>query len=478
MEKRRFTEKYRHWLQAAWFAFTNGYARGYVKGKIYTGNTKALCVPGLNCYSCPGAIGACPIGSLQAILGSNAYQVSLYVLGFISLFGVLFGRMVCGFLCPFGLVQDLLYKIPSGFKKKNLPGHKYLKYLRYVILFVFVILLTSLIHDVTGTGIPWFCEWICPSGTLFAGLPLIIPNPEFREAVGFQFYWKLSIMIIILIGSVFYYRPFCKYICPLGAIYGVFNPVSTFRIVVDNDKCVKCGMCQKACGMDIRTYENPNSTECIRCLKCASACPMGAIDTTWNIERKKFEAGLQQEEEAAAEPKPLRTLLLALLAFAGGIGCVATELRGGLFLGFVDRFEDLVSLSAILVYTLFNGVKVGLSIFLIITAVFMIKNRDDGNTLKLAKERFGTAEKIYLISLAVFIVGMVFNLDLLSLAISSLFLAPYLLAGLPLLYWAVCLTVKRMDGKRTPVILWWVLFALSAAVSAVGIVYSLHISEL
>ena len=257
MKKRYFFEKYRHWIQAFWFAFTNGYARGYLTGKIYTGNTKILCVPGLNCYSCPGALGACPIGALQAIIGSPAYRISLYVFGFISLFGVLLGRVVCGFLCPFGLVQDLLYKIPFKIKEKNLPGHKWLKYFRYVILVVFVVLLTSLIHDVTGTGSPWYCEWICPSGTLLAGIPLIAMSPDFQAAIGFQFFWKLSILIIILLLSVAYYRPFCKYVCPLGAIYGVFNPVSTYRLVVDPNKCVKCGMCQKACGMDIKTFENP-----------------------------------------------------------------------------------------------------------------------------------------------------------------------------------------------------------------------------
>ena len=69
MKKERFASKYRTWIQAAWFALTNGYLRGYATGKIYTSNTKVLCVPGLNCYSCPGAMGACPIGSLQAVLG-------------------------------------------------------------------------------------------------------------------------------------------------------------------------------------------------------------------------------------------------------------------------------------------------------------------------------------------------------------------------------------------------------------------------
>ena len=69
----------RLWFQAAWFAVTNGYAKGFLEGKIYKGQIKYVCVPGLNCYSCPGALGSCPIGSLQAVLDSGKFRVSCYV---------------------------------------------------------------------------------------------------------------------------------------------------------------------------------------------------------------------------------------------------------------------------------------------------------------------------------------------------------------------------------------------------------------
>ena len=148
------------------------------------------------------------------------------------------------------------------------------------------------------------CEWICPSGTLFAGIPLVILNPGFRNAIGFHFWWKIAILLILLFLSVVYYRPFCKYLCPLGALYGVFNPVSTFRIKVDQTKCVKCGGCQRACGMNIRTFETPNSTECIRCLNCVSACPTGALDTTWHIAGKDFaDRYLAKSDETLQIPK-------------------------------------------------------------------------------------------------------------------------------------------------------------------------------
>ena len=292
------TSKTRHIFQALWFALTNGYVRGFMEGKIYQGGSKKLCVPGLNCYSCPGARFACPIGSLQAVLDSGQYKVSLYVLGCMAAFGVLLGRFVCGWLCPFGLVQDLLYKIPVGFirrkepakndralagrraKRKNLPGHRYLIYLKYVILALFVVILPMTVTNFMGMGDPWFCKYICPSGTLLAGFPMLAMNEPLRGALGLLFSWKTLVLLVVIMLSVFYYRPFCKYLCPLGAFYGFFNKFAFYRLKVDEDKCIRCGKCRAVCGMDIKTWENPDSMECIRCGDCRSACPTGAITST------------------------------------------------------------------------------------------------------------------------------------------------------------------------------------------------------
>ena len=79
---------------------------GFAKGTIYQGDVKGLCVPGLNCYSCPGAVGACPLGSLQSALVSSKYKLPYYMLGVLLLFGIFFGRVICGFLCPFGFLQE------------------------------------------------------------------------------------------------------------------------------------------------------------------------------------------------------------------------------------------------------------------------------------------------------------------------------------------------------------------------------------
>ena len=131
--------------------------------------------------------------------------------------------------------------------------------------------------DIVGQGQPWFCKYICPSGTLFAGIPLVASNPALQSALGWLFNWKVAILVILLLLSVAVYRPFCRYLCPLGAIYGLFNPVALYRFRIDAQKCTQCGACQKACPMDIPVHTTPNSMECIRCGKCKAVCPHGAI---------------------------------------------------------------------------------------------------------------------------------------------------------------------------------------------------------
>lgn len=267
----------RTWIQVGFTAVTNGYAKGFLEGRIYTGSLKSFCLPGLNCYSCPGALGSCPIGAVQAVLASRNFGISLYLTGFFMMIGAFFGRFVCGWLCPFGLVQDLLHKIPFGKKITKIRGDKYLRYVKYGILLGFVILLPMFVVDAFGQGSPWFCEWICPSGTLFAGWPLVLLNSGIRQTIGLLFAWKNLILIALILLSIVIYRPFCKYLCPLGAIYGLFNPIAFYRYQIDDSKCDNCLDCQSACKMNVCVIETPNSPECIRCGDCIKACKTKAI---------------------------------------------------------------------------------------------------------------------------------------------------------------------------------------------------------
>ena len=269
--------KRRRMIQVLWAFLTNSYLVGFVQGKIYRGKLKNLCVPGLNCYSCPGAVGSCPIGAMQAVIGSWNFKFAFYAAGFLMFIGALMGRFVCGWLCPFGLIQDLLYKIPFWRKINTFKGDKLLRKLKYVILLVFVILLPMFLVDVLGQGLPYFCKFICPAGTLEGGILLVLFNESMRGALGWLYAWKSVLLAVTILLSVVIYRPFCKYICPLGAVYSVFNPIAVFRYRIDKEKCTGCGACARVCKMQVDPAKNVNHAECIRCGACKDACPVKVI---------------------------------------------------------------------------------------------------------------------------------------------------------------------------------------------------------
>ena len=267
--------RFRGWVQAGATLLSNLHLPNFLKGSLYQGTGKAVCVPGLNCYSCPAASGSCPIGALQAAVGSPQYRFSYYIVGFLLLLGMLLGRAICGFLCPFGWLQELLHKIPT--KKFSSRKLKPLRYLKYGILVVMVCMLPVLAANDVGIGDPFFCKYLCPQGVLEGAIPLSLVNPSIRAALGKLFSWKLSILLTIIVLSVLFFRPFCKWLCPLGAFYALLNRMSLFRMQVDRDKCVSCGKCAKACKMDVDVTKTPNHTECIRCGMCARACPTCAV---------------------------------------------------------------------------------------------------------------------------------------------------------------------------------------------------------
>ena len=282
---KNFLARFRGWIQAAATLLTNIHIPNLLKGKIYQGNVKTMCVPGLNCYSCPAATGACPIGAFQAVVGSSKFKFTYYITGFFILLGVLLGRFICGFLCPFGWFQDLLHKIPG--KKLSTAKLKPLRYLKYVILVVFVILLPAFVTNSLGMGDPFFCKYICPQGVLEGAIPLALANSGIRAALGHLFTFKFTVLALFIILSILFYRPFCKWICPLGAVYSLFNKVSFLKIQVDHEKCVGCQKCSRVCKMDVNVVDTPNHPECIRCGECMKACPTDAICYHYGFSTKK-----------------------------------------------------------------------------------------------------------------------------------------------------------------------------------------------
>lgn len=299
--KSNLLAKCRGWIQAGATLLTNIHLPNFLKGEIYKGKGKTVCVPGLNCYSCPAASGACPIGSFQAIVGSSKFKFSYYITGFLILLGVLFGRFICGFLCPFGWFQELLHKIPT--KKFSTKKLKPLTYVKYFVLLFFVVLLPILVVNDVGMGDPFFCKYLCPQGVLEGAIPLSAVNAGIRSALGVLFSWKLTILLIVIALSVLFYRPFCKWICPLGALYALLNKVSLFQMKVDKDKCISCGKCAYACKMDVDVTKAPNHTECIRCGMCVKACPTNAISYRYGFGDGKQNCKLNKEMENKKDEK-------------------------------------------------------------------------------------------------------------------------------------------------------------------------------
>ena len=265
MDKRRFS------IQAAAALLSNANLKGFFTGKIYQGAGKTICVPGLNCYSCPGAVGACPIGSLQGFLSGLKFRFPYYVLGLLLFFGALLGRAVCGFLCPFGFLQELLHKLPFPVKKNQFPGDRPLRWLKYAVLLLLVVVL-PLFCALT----PFFCKYLCPAGTL-AGILLTLRDGMLRAQLGGIFLWKIFVLAAVIGLCLVVFRPFCKYLCPLGAIYGFFNRIALYRMDLDTDRCVSCGKCKKVCQMGVDPVKECNSAECIRCGDCVRNCPVNAI---------------------------------------------------------------------------------------------------------------------------------------------------------------------------------------------------------
>jgi len=248
---------------------------------IYQGPLKAVCHPGLNCYSCPGALLSCPVGAIQNFLASIRFytpgtmpHLGAIVAGYLGFIGTLVGRLPCGWLCPFGFIQDLIHKIPA----RKLSLWEPLRWIKYGVLLVLVIILPLWLVDAsTGLGHPWFCKLLCPAGTLEGALPMLVLKPSLLANLGFYFWNKVTILIILVTAAIFISRPFCRILCPLGAFYSLFSRMTLVQLEFIEGNCVECGSCARKCPMGVKPQEQHDSKECIMCLKCLDACQFRAL---------------------------------------------------------------------------------------------------------------------------------------------------------------------------------------------------------
>lgn len=288
----------RHLVQLLAALLYNLNLPGFATGTIYQGSLKGVCVPGLNCYSCPGAIGACPIGSLQAALVNAGQRLPFYVVGTILAFGALLGRTVCGWLCPFGLLQDLLDKVPLPKIAKG-AWSRALSWGKYLVLAGLVVVAPIVLLTTTGVGTPAFCSWLCPAGTLEAGVPLVASSSSLQMMVGALFNWKVGLLVALVVVALFVYRPFCRFLCPLGALYSLFNRFALLRYRVDDARCTGCNACVEACKADIHQVSD---RECIQCGACVTACQSDAISFTIHDMLKRNTTGSHSEDQLATNP--------------------------------------------------------------------------------------------------------------------------------------------------------------------------------
>ncbi|MDE7158941.1 MAG: 4Fe-4S binding protein, partial [Clostridiales bacterium] len=288
----------------------NGKVMGFLSGLIFTGHSKYLCVPGLNCYSCPGAVGACPLGALQNALAASGTRAPYYVIGIILLFGLILGRTICGFLCPVGLGQELLYKIKTPKLKKS-KFTRIFSYLKYLILIALVVAV-PLMYAVGSVPVPGFCKYICPAGTFGGAIGLLIhpENADKFSMLGPLFTWKFAVLIVVIVASVFIYRFFCRFFCPLGALYGFFNKIALLGVKLDKNKCTDCGLCIAHCKMDVKRV---GDHECINCGECIDVCPAKAL--SWKGS-KLFVRENAVEPVPVEEVKPLNAVLSSRSAAA------------------------------------------------------------------------------------------------------------------------------------------------------------------
>ncbi len=260
---------YRVWVQAAFlFVWLDPLAI-----RMHT-----MCSPVFHCYACPLATFACPIGVIAQF--SALHLFPFIAIGLLAAVGILLGAVICGWVCPFGLLQDLAAKVPTP--RVKIP--QWMGHFRYVMLVGAVVLIPWFF----GESHPLFICRICPAG----GIEKAVPDMAAAAVQGNPIPWpnaiKIAIIALFFITIFFTIRPWCRVLCPLGAIFGFFNRFSMVKMKLDDHACTHCGRCKTLCKYGIQPDQDPNSDNCLRCLECTQCAP-GALQagTAFDAEAPK-----------------------------------------------------------------------------------------------------------------------------------------------------------------------------------------------
>lgn len=223
----------------------------------------SMCAPVFHCYACPLATFACPIGVIAEFSALHVFP--FVAVGLLVVVGAVLGTLICGWVCPFGLLQDLGAKVPTP--KFDPP--RWASHFRYAVLAVTVLAVPYLL----GNEHFLFVCRVCPAGGLEAGVPDMISQAATGQAVVWPNAIKLTIMVLF-VGAIFFIkRPWCRVLCPLGAIFSLFNRVSMFFLRVDPSQCTDCRQCHKLCEFGVQPDKSPNDSRCVRCLECTACGP-------------------------------------------------------------------------------------------------------------------------------------------------------------------------------------------------------------
>ncbi len=237
-----------------------------------------VCLPILHCNACPLTWLACPIYTISEYI--QFHSVPWLALGLVAAVGALVGRVFCGWICPMGLLQDALARVPS--RKFRFPIIQ--RWLKYAFLVVGV----GLVAYWAGKDVLYFFCAYCPAATLEVLLPGMVSRLDW--ALDPWRILRLSVLIFTLAIVVFNVRWFCKAMCPVGALAALCNKFALFSIRLDPDRCIHCGKCDRACPMDVPVEACSRTgraisrhAECIACLRCQQVCPVKAINNNARI---------------------------------------------------------------------------------------------------------------------------------------------------------------------------------------------------